>query len=106
MVISMFTMNTDKKSIKVHAIDFRLSRKLTAFARNHVEKLKTFNDRIESSHVLLRLEPSSQGDKKVCAITLMIPGRDLFACKVGHSFEESIATAVEALRRQIEHWKT
>src|SRR5687768_1059777 len=98
-------MNSTKKKITVQAIDFKLSRKLTAFARKHVAKLNTFSDRIEASHILLRLEASSQGDNRVCAITIVVPGKDLFVSKVGHSFEESIATAVEALKRQLEHWK-
>jgi hypothetical protein len=35
----------------------------------------------------------------------MVPGKDLFVRKVGHTFEESIANAVEAFKRQLEHWK-
>ena len=93
------------KKITVQAIDFKLTRKLSGFVRKHMANLETFSDRIVESRVLLKLDKSSATADKVCEITLAMPGKDLFASKNSHSFEVSIATAIDALKHQLEHWK-
>lgn len=98
-------MKTTTKKITVQAIDFKLSRKLAAFARRHVAKLDTFSDRIIESRVSLKLDTSVPVEKRVCTIMLVMPGQDLFVSKSSQTFEESIATATDAIKRQLEHWK-
>ena len=98
-------MNTITKKIGVQAIDFKLTRKLSGFVRKHMAKLETLSDRIVESRVLLRLDKSSLAGDTVCEITLVMPGKDLFVSKNSQSFEESITTAIDALRHQLEHWK-
>ncbi len=65
-----------------------------------------FSDRIIESRVLLKLDKSDTKENKISEIKLIIPGNDLFASKQAKSFEEATTKAVEALRRQIEEWKT
>jgi len=98
-------MNTIPKKVAVQAIDFKLTRKLSAFARKHMAKLDILSDRIVESRVLLRLDAAMLPENKVCEITVMMPGKDLFVSKNSQSFEESIATAIDALKHQMEHWK-
>ena len=98
-------MNTTAKKYTVQAIDFKLTRKLSSFARKHIEKLDMLSDRIVECRVQLRLERSAEPTDKVCEIALMMPGKDLFVSKKCQSFEESIATGVDALKHQLAHWK-
>ena len=98
-------MNATTKKITVQAIDFKLTRKLSAFVRKHMVNLETLSDRIVESRVLLKLDKSSVTADKVCEITLAMPGKDLFVSKNSPSFEVSITTAIDALKRQLEHWK-
>ena len=99
-------MNTTNKKVTVQAINFKLTRKLSDFLKTHIAKLEAFSDRIVESRVLLRKDKSSEAADKVCEITVMMPGKDLFVSKKSQSFEESVTMAVEALKRQLEHWKT
>ncbi len=98
-------MDTITKKITVQAIDFKLTRKLSGFVRKHMAKLETLSDRIVESRVLLRLDKSSVTADKLCEITVVMPGKDLFVSKNSQSFEESITTAIDGLRHQLEHWK-
>jgi len=98
-------MKLESNKIKLQAIDFKASRKLSAFVRKHVAKLNLLSDRIVESHVSLKVNASTGPENKVCEITLMMPGKDLFVSKTGQSFEESIAIAVDALKHPLEHWK-
>jgi len=98
-------MNAITKNITIQAIDFKLTRKLSGFAKKHMANLETLSDRIIESRVLLKVDKSSEAEDKVCEIVLMMPGKDLFVSKKSQSFEESITTAVNALKHQLEHWK-
>jgi ribosomal subunit interface protein len=90
----------------IQSPDFKAQQDLIDFVNEKVEKLTLFSDRIIESRVLLKLDKSDTKENKISEIKLVIPGNDLFASKQAKSFEEATTKAVDALRRQIEEWKT
>lgn len=92
--------------VQVQSIHFDADRKLIHFIEEKMQKLTHFHDRITFGEVFLRLDKSDVNENKIAEIKLSIPGRDLFARKQCRTFEEATDIAVEALRRQIDKYKT
>ncbi|MBI5913827.1 MAG: ribosome-associated translation inhibitor RaiA [Bacteroidetes bacterium] len=93
--------------MKVHteSVQFKADQKLLDFIEKKMEKLNTFYDRIINAEVKLRLENSGQVKDKVAEIHLHVPGLSIFAKETNKTFEQSIDSAVENLRRQLERYK-
>ena len=89
--------------LRVHSIHFDADRKLLDFINKKVDKLTTFNDKLMSGEVFLRLDKADDFSNKVAEINA--PGTELFAKKQCASFEEATNLAVDALRRQIKKHK-
>jgi putative sigma-54 modulation protein len=87
--------------IKIHSIHFDADKKLLDFINNKVKKLIQFYDNIIGAEVFLRIEKDQGPENKLAEIRLDIPGNDIFAKKKTKSFEESIDSSVEAIRRQL-----
>lgn len=92
--------------VKVSAIHFSADQKLVNFIEERVTKLETFYDKIISAEATLKVEDGSEKENKFVEIRLVVPGKDLFAKKIGKSFEEATDNVVEALRRQIRRHKS
>ena len=97
-------MNTKNNKITIQSTNFKSSRKLSAFVRKHVAKLEVLSDRIVEIRVSLKLDTETESNK-ICEITLLMPGKDLFVSKKSESFEGSVTLSVDALKHQLEHWK-
>lgn len=91
--------------IETQSIHFDADVKLVDFINQKVGKLETYYDRIISADVMLKLENSGQVRDKVAEIVIKVPGDVLVAKETDKSFEASIDSAVEALRRQIIKYK-
>jgi putative sigma-54 modulation protein len=91
--------------IKIHSIHFDADQKLVDFVQEKVDKLDHFFDKIIDVEVFLRLDKASNNENKIAEIRLNVPGSNLFAKKQSKSFEESIDSTVEALRRQVKKYK-
>lgn len=91
--------------LRVHSIHFDANRKLLEFIFKKVDKLTTFNDKLMSGEVFLRLDKADNHSNKVTEIKINVPGTELFAKKRCTSFEEATDLAVDALRRQIQKHK-
>jgi putative sigma-54 modulation protein len=91
--------------IKIHSIHFDADKKLIDFINAKVKKLIQFSDNIIGAEVFLRLEKDQNTENKVAEIRLDIPGSDIFAKKKTKSFEESVDTSIEAIKRQITKFK-
>ncbi len=70
-----------------------------------VAKLGQLSDRILEARVLLKTDKSATRDNKVCEITLVIPGNDLFAKRQSETFEKALLSAVSTSKEQIASWK-
>ncbi len=93
--------------MKIHteAVQFKADQKLHDFIAKKMEKLTTFFDRIINADVKLRLENSGQVKDKVAEIQIQVPGQVLFAKETNKTFEQSIDSAVDNLRRQLAKYK-
>jgi putative sigma-54 modulation protein len=92
--------------ITIQSPDFRADQKLLDLISEKVQKLGKFSDRIHEASVTLKLDRSETKENKICEIKLGIPGNDLFAIKQCKTFEEAAAKTSDALKSQIESWKT
>ena len=92
--------------IIIQTPDFKADQKLLDLVTEKVEKLAKFTDRIHDAIVTLKLDKSDTKENKICEIKLGIPGSDLFAAKQCKTFEEAASKTSDALRSQIESWKS
>jgi len=92
--------------LKFQTQGFTASEELTKLLYQKLAKLAQFFDRILVVEVKMRIDNSNIGESKMCNIRLVIPGNDLLANAQSKTFEEAIADAVEALKKQIEKRKT
>jgi putative sigma-54 modulation protein len=93
--------------MKIHteAVQFKADQKLHEFIEKKMEKLTTHFDRIINAEIKLRLENSGQVKDKVAEINLKVPGHNLFAKETTKTFEHSVDSAVDNLRRQLTKYK-
>jgi putative sigma-54 modulation protein len=91
--------------LQVHSIHFDADQKLIGFIEQKVNKLETFYDRLVSGEVFLRI--NNEGiENKTVEIKLKVPGSELFAKEHARSFEAAADMATEALRSQLNRFKT
>jgi putative sigma-54 modulation protein len=91
--------------LKVHSIHFDADHKLVHFIQKKVDKLETFYDRLVDGEVFLRL--NNEGfENKTVEIKVNMPGMQLFATEKARSFEAAADQATDALRMQLEKFKT
>lgn len=96
-------MEEKNMNVTIESIHFNADAKLEEFIQNKVAKLAQVADDIIKAEVYLSLERSQSKnyDSKVAKIRLEVPGADIFAEKSTKAFEESVDTALEALRIQL-----
>ena len=91
--------------LQVHSIHFDADKKLINFIQKKVDKLETFYDRLVDGEVFLRL--NNEGiENKTVEIKLNVPGTQLFAIEKARSFEAATDQAAEALKNQLQKFKT
>jgi putative sigma-54 modulation protein len=91
--------------LQVHSIHFTADQKLIGFIEQKVNKLETFYDRLVSGEVFLRL--NNEGiENKTVEIKLKVPGSELIAKEHAKSFEAAADLATEALKSQLNKFKT
>lgn len=93
--------------MKVHteSVQFKADKKLLDFIDRKMGKLDNFFDRIIEADVKLKLENSGQVRDKVAEVRVQVPGQSLFVKEITKSFEQSIDSAVDNLRRQLTRYK-
>lgn len=87
--------------INIQSIHFDADVKLTDFIKKKVAKLETYNNKVVSSDIFLRVENAGDSANKITEIKMNLPGKTLFAKEQCKTFEEATDLAVESLRRQI-----
>ena len=100
-------MNVQIQSVKFDA-DKRLIAKKLLFVIHPVfmEKLDRFAERSTGAEVILKLDKDHEKGNKIATITLHMPGEDLVACHQSKAFEESVDEAIDALKRQLDKFKS
>jgi putative sigma-54 modulation protein len=92
--------------VQTQSVHFDADVKLIEFIEQKLAKLETFFDRIIMAEVILKLENSGQVRDKIAEIKLKVPKGVLIAKETNKSFEASVDSAVEALRKQLIKHKT
>jgi putative sigma-54 modulation protein len=88
-------------NITIESVHFDASERLESFIQQKVGKLDQFSDDIIDAEVTLRVDKAETSENKLAEIELDIPGGNLFAKKQSKTFEESVDSACEALRKQL-----
>jgi putative sigma-54 modulation protein len=91
--------------INIQSIHFDADVKLTDFIKKKVAKLETYNNKVVSSEIFLKLDKADDAANKIAEIKMQLPGRTLFAKEQCKTFEEATDLAIESLRRQISKLK-
>lgn len=93
-------------NVKIQSVRFTADLKLTEYVNKKIEKLNTFNDRITSVDVFLKLDNVVHTIKdKVAEIRVQIPRHQFFVKASSKSFEESFDSALDSIVTQIKRKK-
>jgi putative sigma-54 modulation protein len=91
--------------IRIQSIRFDATAKLEAFVQKKVSKLEQYYDSILLAEVTLKVVKPETTLNKQASILLNIKSGDLFAEKIGNTFEEAIDECTEALSKQLVKFK-
>ena len=91
--------------VMINSVHFKADSKLEDFITQKVEKLCAKHSDVINAEVTLKLDNTDTPENKIADIRLMMRGEDLFASKQSKSFEESIDTSIDALKKQLEKYK-
>jgi putative sigma-54 modulation protein len=89
--------------MRVHTetVAFKADQRLIAFIERKLSKMDQFFDRIIDAKVVLKLENAGQVRDKIVEVRLNVPGNVLVVKESRKTFEASVASAVEGLKRQL-----
>ncbi len=93
-------------NIKIQSLKFNADTKLLEFIENKLAKIDKFADGIISADVTLKLEKDDEHGNKIAVITIALPGDKLVAEKQCKTFEEAVDLAIDALKKQLEKYKS
>ena len=101
--------------VMINSVHFKADQKLEDFITQKVEKLDFITQKVEklcakyseviNAEVSLKLDNTDTPENKIADIRLVLRGEDLFASKQSKTFEESIDTSIDALKKQLEKYK-
>lgn len=91
--------------IKIQAIHFDATEKLTQFIEKKAAKLQKTCDKITKAEFILKVVKPETAINKETAINLSLSGKELRAAKVCDTFEEGVDLCVDSLLRQLEKYK-
>ncbi len=93
-------------NVNIQTVRFTADSKLTDFIQRKIQKLETFNDRIISADVFLKLDNVVHNIKdKIAEIRVQIPRHQFFVKASSKSFEESFEIALDSIITQIKRKK-
>ena len=91
--------------VMINSVHFKADQKLEDFITQKVEKLCSKYNEVINAEVSLKLDNTDTPENKIADVRLVLRGDDLFASKQSKSFEESIDTSIDALKKQLEKYK-
>ena len=91
--------------VMINSVHFKADQKLEDFITQKVEKLCAKYNEVINAEVSLKLDNTDTPENKIADIRLVLRGDDLFASKQSKTFEESIDTSIDALKKQLEKYK-
>ena len=91
--------------VMINSVHFKADQKLEDFITQKVEKLCAKHNDVINAEVTLKLDNTDTPENKIADIRLVLRGDDLFASKQSKTFEESVDTSIDALKKQLEKYK-
>ena len=91
--------------LKIQAIHFDATEKLSQFIEKKAAKLQKTCDKITKAEFILKVVKPETAMNKETAINLSLSGKELRAAKVCDTFEEGVDLCVDSLLRQLEKYK-
>jgi putative sigma-54 modulation protein len=91
--------------VMINSVHFKADQKLEDFITQKVEKLCAKYNEVINAEVSLKLDNTDTPENKIADVRLVLRGDDLFASKQSKTFEESIDTSIDALKKQLEKYK-
>ena len=91
--------------VYTEAVQFKADQKLIEYIEQKMEKLDHYFDRIIDAKVILKLENSGQVRDKVVEAILNLPGHTLVCKETNKTFEASMDSATDVLKRQLIKYK-
>ena len=92
-------------NVTINSVHFKADQKLEDFITKKVEKVCEKYAEVINAEVNLKLDNTDTPENKIADIRIVLKGEDLFASKQSKTFEESVDTAVDALKKQLEKYK-
>lgn len=92
-------------NVTINSVHFKADQKLEDFITKKVEKVCEKYAEVIGAEVNLKLDNNDTPENKIADIRIVLKGEDLFASKQSKTFEESVDTAVDALKKQLEKYK-
>ena len=89
----------------INSVHFKASSDLEGFITQKVEKVCNKYSEVIGAEVNLKLDNTDTPENKIADIRLVLRGDDLYASKQSKTFEESIDTSIDALKKQLEKYK-
>ena len=91
--------------VKIQSVKFDASKQLIEFVEKKMSRLERFEGNSTGVDVILKLDKDSEKGNKVALVTLHVPGGDIVSEQRARTFEEAVALALAAVKRQIEKRK-
>ena len=91
--------------VMINSVHFKADQKLEDFITQKVEKLCAKHSEVINAEVSLKLDNTDTPENKISDIRLVLRGDDLYASKQSKTFEESIDSSIDALKKQLEKYK-
>ncbi len=93
-------------NVNINSVHFKADQKLEVFITNKIEKLTKKHPYVIGAEVLLKLDNTDSPENKISEIKLLIKGNDIYASKQSKTFEEATDNVIDALKKQLEKYKT
>jgi len=88
-------------NIRISSVHFDADKKLLDFTHKKVGKMMKFYEGIVAAEVIFKVEKTTDFENKIAEIKFEIPGNDVFSKKQCKTFEESVDSALDALKKQL-----
>ena len=92
-------------NVQIQSVKFDADKKLIDFVNLKMSKLERFAEDAVGAEVIMKMDKDHDSGNKVVTIRLEVPGNDLVAEARSRSFEESVDSAIDAIKRQIDRHK-
>ncbi len=93
-------------NVQIQSVKFDADKRLIEFVEAKMAKLDRFAERSTGAEVILKLDKDHEKGNKIATLTLHMPGEELVATQQAKSFEEAVDDAIDALKHQLDKFKS